>query len=919
MKKFTKIMPAVVLAAASLSLSGCQDEDFGFNANEIAYKKNIEAVYGKIDPQQDFNLAAQYQVTVTPGASSNIKVYAKSGAGIQLVGSYADIAGTTTLKFDALKDVTEVMVSDGITAQTVNIGGSVNFAGTRAVHEGSHFGDQITVTKKGEWRYFTNDEITAYTAVAPEEKENTTKVTCNYTLVSNGVFTIYPIYYETSSYSTVGIYFKDALGGINMVDVYTIKEGDDFEYYSKGTVWSDAAQDYVPVGWTHDADHSSNSKCTWNAQDDPNGYIVRSHGIDINIPEGTVFGMYIRIESNVSTDLGDYKWVNYSESDLNSSFYRQTTIGGPKEYINSQCLDEKLAAFYTVGDNTYFSFEDWSTQCTDLNDIVFMFGGNVPTSADNDAQEWIIACEDMSQTIGDNDFNDFVFKVSHGTNFTTMNITPLAAVGTYESDLYYGEDKIGEVHQLVNPSATPDANGLYSIINGADMGTPGPQKTIAVDADFTLQSYTPENYTGTTNTTTRMGDFHIYCKRNSHDNTGDVDAVVISAPDRGDAPAMFCVPATYQIRTGVKGQFVWTKENQGLSLAYPKFSSWLSNHSANQDWYQNPVRDYLVSGDYLINEDLGGGNGSSLNNMTPMSLSDYAITMEVGDTKTVTVNPGGSNGTLSVIAGDTDKASATLDGNTITITANAEGQATISVMMTASSDGNYAQQNKTITVNVEAVKEESGFNVDNPSLELTTIDAPQIITIKSKNNQTPVFANVQGSAANLGTITTANSGNQDGEGFYSWTFTVTPVSEGEVTFRINQESDATYKNGSQDVRITVEKPRSTAGLTIGTALSKIDVMYGYHYEITVASGTFDTTKGGTLKVQYESKPSSNSYITDTSCSMVTTNNNWSVSNDGLCTITLSASDFEKIAGGFFIGNYASDQPKISTIIYTPAN
>lgn len=838
---------------------GCQDYDLGMTVDEIRYKKNFEEIYGKIDPQQDFNLSAQYQVTVTPGVSSNIKVYAKSGAGFQLVGSYSDIAGTTTLKFDALKEVTEVMVSDGITAQTVNVGGSVNFAGTRAIHTGTAFGDQITVSRKSEWREFSTGEIKAYTTVAPEEKENTTKVTCNYTLVSNGVFTIYPIYYYTGSWSTVGIYFKDALGGINMVDVYTIKEGDDFEYYSTSKVWSEEAGGYVDKGWTRFEDHGGDDECINQASANGEGKIVRSHGIDINIPEGTVFGMYLRVESQGGTALTDeYKWINYSESDLNSSAYRQTTTGGPKEYINTNCIDEKLAAFYTVGDNTYFSFEDWSTQCTDLNDIVFMFGGNVPTSADNDAQEWIIACEDMSQTIGDNDFNDFVFKVSHGENFTTMNITPLAAVGTYESDLYYGEDKIGEVHQLVNPSATPDANGLYSIINGADMGTPGPQKTIAVDAGFTLQSYTPENYIGTTNTTTRMGDFRIYCKRNSHDNTGDEDAIVISAPERGDAPAMFCVPATYQISTGVKGQFVWTKENQGLSLAYPKFAGWLSDHSTNQTWYQEPERGYCVTGDYLVKEDLGGGSGSSLNQMIPMSLSDYAITMEVGATKTVTVNPGGSDGTVSVIAGDTDKASATLDGNTITITANAEGQATISVMMTASTDGKYGQQNKTITVNVEAVKEESGFNVDNTSLELTTIDAAQTVTIKSKSNKLPVIANVQGSAAALGTITAANSGNKDSDDFYSWTFTVTPSSEGNVTFKVTQASNETYKAGEQNVTVEVSAPSLGTEITRQTGDKFVDQ---WCYKVS----NIDTSKDLTITIVPQDGNNYSVYVCD---------NNW---------------------------------------------
>lgn len=804
MNKLIKILP---LLATGVALVGCQDEDFGFNAEKIAYETNFKNIYGKIDANQSWNMASANTITVGSVSTGDVEIFAKNGTDYQLVASYKDVQSGQTLHFDALAGTSKVLVSDGLSAQEVNIGSTVNFAsGTRTIMTGTTQGVTIAATTSSDagcdadgYRYYKQDEITAYTQVAPEQQNNTKKVTCNFQMVSNGTFTIFPLYWETGSWSNIGVYYKDANGEVHNIEIYQGKEGDDFQYYSNDVNDLHRTDDFGWKSFTHnDIVGALNS-----AYPDPNGYKLRSKGIKITIPVGTVFGMYIDVQSNMSTEIAD-KWKNYSDAELNSSAYRSTTSGAAN-YINSGCLNWPLAAFYTVNGQTYISFEDWNGD-HDLNDMVFYLNGDLPTAIDKTATEWLIACEDRSETKGDNDFNDIVFKVSHGTSNSYVNVTPVAAAGTYASHIYFGDPTdggtdLGEIHKLVDPSATLNGT-LYAQINGESIDREGSAIRVTVPTTFSLDQYLPATNQTDNQGVTNYEGFYIRSER--QDGTGTANAQIVF-PSRGDVPAMFCVPASWTIG-GVKYIWPWPKEGIGISTAYPNFAAWVSDPSSNQEWYQTYNADKVVSGSYSISTTTTTDASGSLNNLQPLKATPSSLIVEVGQTKEITL-ASGSNGAYTLVAGNSDYITATISGNVITVQGVAEttSPATINVIQAASSDGKYSQQTLDIKVTVEAAKLDPEFTLTPASITADMGSAAQTITFTSKNGTTPTVSPLSGdNCVTLGTL----SSRSENDGTYTWTITVTPslTTHGTASFTIQQASDGTYSAvDEQRIEITINE------------------------------------------------------------------------------------------------------------------
>ena len=65
MEKSIVYKSAVLAALSALALTGCQDEDFGFEAKDIAYRTQFEKAFGKIDPNHDWSMAAYVRAVVT--------------------------------------------------------------------------------------------------------------------------------------------------------------------------------------------------------------------------------------------------------------------------------------------------------------------------------------------------------------------------------------------------------------------------------------------------------------------------------------------------------------------------------------------------------------------------------------------------------------------------------------------------------------------------------------------------------------------------------------------------------------------------------------------------------------------------------------------------------------------------------------
>lgn len=175
------------------------------------------------------------------------------------------------------------------------------------------------------------------------------------------------------------------------------------------------------------------------------------------------------------------------------------------------------------------------------------------------AQSWLLACEDLGNT-DDFDFNDIVFSVSHVAGTTEATVTPLAAGGTLEAHIYYGDQDLGEIHRLLGQSG-------YTITNTNDSkGTPGEAKKITV----------PENFSMADN----MGGFKVVIKSN------EKEMVTINAPQNGIAPQMICIDNSTN--------WAWPTERTNISEAYPDFGEWGTNYNTNPDWYKKSVDGKVV-------------------------------------------------------------------------------------------------------------------------------------------------------------------------------------------------------------------------------------------------------------------------------------------------------------------------------------
>lgn len=187
---------------------------------------------------------------------------------------------------------------------------------------------------------------------------------------------------------------------------------------------------------------------------------------------------------------------------------------------------------------------------------------DTPPAPTTESQSWIIACEDLGST-DDYDFNDIVFKVSHVAGQNVATVTPLAAGGIYESHILFNNVALGETHQMLGAKAT---EGNYPMINTSSITATGTSQTVTVPTDFSLAN--------------SMGGFGITVKTNDN-----INAVIITAPDAGEAPQMFCVPGTW----------AWPTERTKIQEAYPNFADWNGN-SNNIEWYNNPTAGKVLGG-----------------------------------------------------------------------------------------------------------------------------------------------------------------------------------------------------------------------------------------------------------------------------------------------------------------------------------
>lgn len=330
------------------------------------------------------------------------------------------------------------------------------------------------------------------------------------------------------------------------------------------------------------------------------------------IGEGMAFGTPNDNVSPLTSSNSDYlKTLMYSIPDHNKAIleyqnYRTSIEKNQGSNTGNSQLGEVSAVTYQYQGRKYLGFEDGVDK--DMNDLIFLVEANIEVEgADNafvdrdedyvpevETNSWIIACEDLG-SVGDYDFNDAVFSVSHVGGSTTLKVTPLAAGGTFPIEVLYDGNNIGgegaDFHKLINSDATV-TNELYKPINAYSRGTAGDTITIeGVPTDYDINKH----------------GFTVKVTKNPNEGP-----ITITAPEDKEvkAPQMLVLP----------GNWVWPIENKNIHIGYPQFADWTNNQDANKEWYKNPVQEdgWLVDKPSAGEDEPGQGGTGGSGSATPI-------------------------------------------------------------------------------------------------------------------------------------------------------------------------------------------------------------------------------------------------------------------------------------------------------------
>lgn len=595
MKKL--ILPAIT-AMALFAVSACSDYDNDYSARQIAFEQGFDDMFGKADPNHNWNTAVQNHVTVTmPEGQYTVKMYtenpryAKSRA--YMLGNFENVNGGTSRTFDVdmpgnLGTVYVGLISKNgdriiLPAQINGDKASVSFpkiqetkASTRTIiapadEKMGHDDTYITWGESAQTWTFGYEDVRAALTTLPEGKNNLGKVSQNLCYVSMGEFTIYPMHYVSNNgglygYGDVlGIYYYDNLGTRHDIDIW--QRGNDWHKAFVTNV--DGAEEYDGVKGNWNCVYPMESTSYYDFVDGvPTGFkstykAIRSTGITVNIPVGTKFGFYIGTADNGKSRL-------YSESALNES---------QPSHDDVQCY---AASFHEDGE-LFLCFEDWhymsSGSDRDFNDIVLGFHGSkaTPVIVDKDVavetMSYMVACEDLgTEGAVDFDYNDVVFAIQHASGQSTAKVQLRAAGGTCEAHILYDGTPVMFNDKVAGAGTTSNIHRAFGYANDIMINT---KALGGKNADFVLSNeitVDPNAFT-VTEDASKFGVYVIY-KNGTESST-------ISIPD-----------LSMGYNTGAQAflvadpEWIWPLEKQNITSAYPQFTTWVSDH-LKLNWYES--------------------------------------------------------------------------------------------------------------------------------------------------------------------------------------------------------------------------------------------------------------------------------------------------------------------------------------------
>lgn len=329
---------------------------------------------------------------------------------------------------------------------------------------------------------------------------------------------------------------------------------------------------------------------------------VRGLTFKLDIPKGKIFGFYLRPNSaldatqrKILLDLGipedklpTYS-ANYTNAKMNKlkgtknyrsalAIYDNFTFMGLDDTVDGgdlDCNDISFALSNVRGEKLQPKFteetlnSDWNQETIEKDSIYAKppaeptekpatGGGEAATQTP--LQTWTLAYENGGTEI-DFDFNDVVLQVTPDTKNHTLTAYLMAAGAVRKTEIYYGSQLLGEVHQLFGVKEKQMVNTLNAV---------GDHDPVLLSSSLSW----PEG------TTMKEGRHKFkLLVYNEDGSTVEIKSDVLIGPDK-DIPQSLCVA----------GEWQWPMEYQRVYNVYPVLSKWAKNfnHRDAWNWYAQP-------------------------------------------------------------------------------------------------------------------------------------------------------------------------------------------------------------------------------------------------------------------------------------------------------------------------------------------
>ena len=414
--------------------------------------------------------------------------------------------------------------------------------------------------------------------------------------------------YTGTTASRVLGYYTHSAGSYSDIEYHDISEAIYYDYLNgKAKVqyqldgntetWYDANFDYQD-GFTSQAtdqrrrnDNAYNTLLVSQAYGD-HITAVRGLTFKITVPNGKKFGFYLKTNGGLSAD---------QRSKL-------IKLGVPEDRLPTQQLNFSYAPMnnggkhrsaFAIYDNfTFMGLDDSADNSGDLdcNDVTFVLsnakGGqyrpqftdetlesdkNQETIKDNPIyttpdetgpeylQSWILAFENAGTDV-DFDFNDVVLQVVPNTTEHTVAVYLLATGAERNTYIYYGNQLLGEAHQLFGVDSL---NMVNTKLNGLRRNRVLLSDSLSWPANYTMDA-----------------NRHLFSIQVT-DKKGNPITINSNAMlgENNDIPQVLCVA----------GKWNWPLEHQNVEQAYTLLGSWGRNVYKPEywNWYSQPDSKYV--------------------------------------------------------------------------------------------------------------------------------------------------------------------------------------------------------------------------------------------------------------------------------------------------------------------------------------